>query len=218
MGSKAKLAEKLINDSSVIDSRNETDTIRLWENYRDQALLWRALALLQIPSTLILAIFACYLWGTRSITLNVPAKPQPGLYLAEEIHDSEFISVATEYINLIASYQPAVARRQFLKARELLKEPMLETFDKEMVGTELKAIENTTRTQLFFVDPTKTQIVRQDNYVTVSMTGERLKLVAGKQLPVMMTKYTVVMTTIPRNTLNPYGIVIENGMVENVTE
>lgn len=218
MGSKAKLAEKLINDSNVIDSRNETDTIRLWENYRDQALLWRALALLQIPSTLILAIFSCYLWATRSITLNVPAKPQPGLYLAEEINDSEFISVATEYINLIASYQPAVARRQFLKARELLKEPMLETFDREMVGTELKAIENTTRTQLFFVDPTKTQIVRQDNYVTVSMTGERLKLVAGKQLPVNMTKYTVIMTTIPRNSINPYGIVIENGMVENVTQ
>lgn len=207
-----------MRDSDVVDARNETDTLRLWENYRDQALLWRALALLQIPTTLILAIFACYLWASHSITLNVPSKPLPGLYSAQEIPDSEFISVATNYINLIASYQPAVARRQFMKAREMLKEPMLETFDNEMVGTELKAIENTTRTQLYFVDPTKTTVVRQDNYVTITMTGERMKLVAGKQLPVVLTKFTVVLTTIPRNDLNPYGIVIENSSVENVVE
>jgi hypothetical protein len=216
MGSKAKIAEQIIRDSNVIDSRGETDTIRLWENYRDQALLWRAIALLQIPTSFVLAIFAFYLWGNSSITLNVPKNPLPGLYAAQEIPDTEFISVATNYINLIASYQPAVAQRQFEKARELLKEPMLANFDKEMINIELKAITNTSRTQLFFVDPVKTTVTRQDNYVTVTMTGERLKLVAGKQLPVMLTKYTVVMTTIPRNDLNPYGIVIENGMIENV--
>src|SRR5690606_19183921 len=113
--------------------RNETDTIRLWENYRDQALLWRAIALLQIPSTLILTIFAFYLWGSTEITLNVPAKPLPGLYSAFEIPDAEFFNVATSYVNLVATYQPAVARRQFVKAREMLKEPMLEIFDREMM-------------------------------------------------------------------------------------
>ncbi len=214
--SKAKLAEKIISDSNVIDARHETDTIRLWENYRDQALLWRAIALLQIPATLVLAVFAFYLWGTHEITLNVPQKPLPGLYSAFEIPDAEFYNVATNYINLTATYQPAVARRQFSKAREMLKEPMLELFDKEMMGTELKAIENTSRTQLFFADPSLQTITRQDNYVTVTMTGERLKLVAGKQLPVVMTKFTILMTLIPRNDLNPYGVVIENASVENV--
>lgn len=216
MSSKKQLAEKIINDSNVIDARNETDTIRLWENYRDQALLWRAIALLQMPATLVLAIFAFYLYGTHEITLNVPAKPLPGLYSAYEIPDAEFFDVATNYTNLIATYQPAVARRQFSKAREMLKEPMLDLFDREMMGTELKAIENTSRTQLFFADPSLQTITRQDNHVTVTMTGERLKLVAGKQLPMVVTKYTILMTLIPRNDLNPYGIVIENASVENV--
>lgn len=216
MPSAAKVAKEIINDSRVIDSRGENDTLRLWENYRDQALLWRALALLQIPATLILVIFAFYLWGSQEITLNVPRNPLPGLYAAQEIPDTEFIDVATNFINLIATYQPAVARRQFQKAREILKEPMLEIFDREMIGTELKAIENTNRTQLFFVDPTKTSIERRDNHVFVTTIGDRLKIVAGKQLPVVLTKFQVSMTTIPRNDLNPYGIVVDNVTFENV--
>src|SRR5690606_41834731 len=67
-----------------IDGRSEADTIRLWENYREQALMWRALALLQIPATFIALVFALWIWNTRSITLEVPAKPLPGRYLAKD--------------------------------------------------------------------------------------------------------------------------------------
>lgn len=213
-----KDANKLVKDSQLFDAKGEVDTLRLWENYRDQAMLWRALALLQIPATLVLALFAYSVWSNRNITLNVPAKPLPGLYAAQDIPDSEFLNVSTNLINLIATYQPAVARRQFQKAREHLREPMLATFDREMMNIELKAIETTNRSQIFFIDPTKTKLERQGNEIIASLTGDRMKLVAGKQLPEVTTRFIVTMTTIPRNDLNPYGIVVSNITFENVTE
>lgn len=213
-----KVAKQVLKDSRLIDSKGETDTIKLWESYREQATLWRAIALLQIPATLVIVIFCVVLWQTRDITLNVPMKPLPGLYVVKEIPDTEFIDVTTNYLNLIATYQPVVARRQFLKAMEMTKEPMLTQFKEEMMNRELKAIENTNRTQIFFINPTETKIRYENNQVIVTMTGERVKYIAGKELPSITTEFEVTMTTIPRNSLNPYGIVISNVNYKNLDE
>jgi len=198
------------------DSRKDTDTIRLWENYREQAHMWRALSLLQIPATLIALLFALWIWNTRSITLNVPPRPLPGIYDTNEIPDAEYIESATGLVNLIATYQPAVARRQFIKAREMLKEPLLTKFDSEMMGLELSAIEGTSRTQVYYVDPTKTKVERRQGEVIVSLVGERMKLIAGKELPVVTTKYSILLSTLPRNELNPFGLAVSNIGVENI--
>lgn len=216
MGRSSKL-EEVTKGAGLIDSRNETDTLRLWENYRDQAALWRALALFQIPATLVLILFSVALWLTRSVTLNVPAKPLPGIYTVNEIPDSEFVQEATNFVNLVATYQPYVARRQFSRAREMLVGSILETFDTEMMSVELQAIENTNRSQVFYADPTMTKVERSaDKQIIVSFTGERVKYVAGKELPVITTKFTVTLNTIPRQRLNPYGIVITNITYENI--
>lgn len=213
----AKVSQ-LAKDSALFDARGETDTIRLWENYRDQALLWRSIALIQVPTSLVLVVLALVLWTTRSVTLNVPAKPLPGMYIAKEIPDTEFVEVATDFINLIGSYQPSTARRQFNQAKQLLVEPMLARFENEMMGIELKAIEQTSRTQLFFADPVETKFERiDDRTVKVSFVGDRLKLVAGQQVPAELTRYTIVLTTIPRQQLNPYGIVVTNVQFENLS-
>lgn len=212
----AKVLKNTVKDMEVKASKNPSDTIRIWESYKEQALLWRALSLIQIPSTLAAIILAIMLWQGRSITLNVPAKPLPGMYEVQELPDVEFLEVGVNFINLIGSYQNAIARRQFLEARKYLVEPMLQKFDKEMLGIELQAIESTKRTQLYFIDPTKTKVSRHDNEIEVSFTGDRLKIVAGRELPPMVTKYIITMTTIPRNELNPYGIVIKNVSYENV--
>lgn len=203
---------QIIQDTGVKEARRDNDTVRLWENFREQALLWRAIALMQIPATLIALFFALVIWFNRTTILNVPAKPLPGYYAADEIPDAEFISVATEFINLIATYQPMTARRQFREAARILTEPMLSQFDQEMLGREVTAIESTRRTQVYFVDPTKTEIIRGegDDLVTVTMVGERQKLVAGEVLPNVTTQFRVTMTTIPKNTLNQYGIVVKN--------
>lgn len=204
-------AAELIKNTEVFDSKSETDTIRLWESYREQALFWRAMALMQMPATMLAMVLALFMWLTRSVTLNVPAKPLPGFIKTSEIPDEEFIDMATRYINLIATYQPAVARPQYNKAREMIKANMLERFDAEMLTEELKAIETTYRTQTFFIDPSFTsKPSRKNGEVTVTLEGDRVKTIGGKELPAVKTRFLVTMTTIPKNDLNPYGIVISN--------
>lgn len=209
-----KVAE-ILKASEIRSSLNDSDTIRLWESHQEQATLWRSLALIQIPITLLALVLALIMWGTRSVTLNVPAKPLPGIYAAQDIPDSEFIDFATDYINLIATYQPAVARRQFEEARRMLWGQMIQAFDTEMMGTEVRAIENTKRTQIFFADPTRVNINRDGRSVLVSMVGDRYKIIAGKEMPAVKTEFVVTMSTVPKNKFNPYGIVITNISLKN---
>ena len=203
--------------TAIKDGRGESDTVRLWENYREQAAIWRAIALFQMPTSFLLVLFSLMLWLGRTTTLNVPAKPLPGLYLVKEIPDTEFVEFATTFINLIATYQPAVARRQYEQARSMVREPMLSQFEQEMMQIELKAIETTNRTQVFFIDPTKTKITRlNEKEITVELQGERQKIVAGKELPTTQVSYAITLTTLPRQTVNPYGIVITNALFETI--
>ena len=211
------VAAKVLKETGVIETKGQADTIRLWENYRDQALLWRSIALIQMPTTLAAIVFAIVMWNTHEIKLNVPRKPLPGFYAAKEIPDSEFVDVATNFINLVATYQSNVAKKQLLKASEMLREPLLTKFKKEMLGTELQAIQTTNRTQIFFVDPTRTKVERPNKRIAiVELTGERTKIISGKELPSQKTRFTIRMTTIPRQELNPYGIVITNIQHEDV--
>ncbi|NMC63320.1 MAG: hypothetical protein GYA55_09155 [SAR324 cluster bacterium] len=209
---------ELLKDSTKQSVRSETDTIKIWEAYKDQAALWRAIALLQIPATAMALVLALILWSTRSITLNVPAKPLPGVYAVHELRDNEFINVATEFINLVATYKPNVARRQFEKASEMLIEPMLSYFKTNILNDELKAIETTGRTQFFFPDPSKTTIQRDGKNVIVVFRGDRTKIIGGRDAPPTPAMYEITMTTIPRNILNPYGIVISNVIFESKKE
>lgn len=215
--SRVEKVKNIAAGTNIKDSRGETDTVRLWENYREQAAMWRAIALFQMPTTFMLVILSLVLWLGRTTTLNVPAKPLPGLYLAKEVPDTEFIEYATTFVNLIATYQPAVARRQYEEARTMLKEPMLTQFNQEMMEIELKAIETTNRTQVFFIDPIKTKITRlNEKEITIAFEGERLKIVAGKELPTSQATYAITLTTLPRQTVNPYGLVITNALYETL--
>lgn len=200
--------KSVVADTQLKATRSESDTIRLWENYKDQALLWRSIALIQFPTTLVAIIFATFLWSTRVINLTVPSKPEPGVHVAQDIPETEFINAANTYVNLVATYQPMTARSQFNVARSMLKEPLYTRFSQEMMGSELGAIESTARTQVFFVDPLRTKVTRNGNEVTVSLVGERWKVIAGTPLPTVTSRFTITMSTIPRNPLNPYGIVV----------
>lgn len=204
----AQNIREVVKDTRLNATRSENDTIRLWENYKDQALLWRSLSLIQFPATLAALIFATVMWSTRVINLTVPSKPEPGIHVAQDIPDTEFVNAATTYVNLVATYQPVTARNQFNVARSMLKEPIYTKFSEEMMGAELSAIESTSRTQVFFIDPTRTKVSRDGNQVTVALVGERWKVIAGSPLPTVTSRFTITLSTIPRNPLNPYGIVI----------
>lgn len=209
-------AKKLLDENRVRDARGESDTIRLWEGYREQATLWRSLALLQIPATVLSVSAALLFWFNMQITLNVPPRPMPGVYSATELPKEMFIEAATNFVNLIATYQPATAQRQYLKAREMAFEPFLSQFDQAFLTAELKTIINTNRTQVYFIDPNGIEVTRNDGAVQVTFSGERMKYIASKLLPRQKTKITVTLSTIPNTELNPYGIVVTNLAIEDL--
>ncbi len=84
----SKNVKSVVADTQLKATRSESDTIRLWENYKDQALLWRSIALIQFPTTLVAIIFATFLWSTRVINLTVPTKPEPGVNVAQDIPEN----------------------------------------------------------------------------------------------------------------------------------
>lgn len=212
--SKMKMAaqnmKEVVAETRLSATRSESDTIRLWENYKDQALMWRSLSLIQFPATMAAIIFAFVMWATREINLTVPSKPEPGVHAAQDIPDTEFINAANTFVNLIATYQPGTARNQFTVARSMVKEPLYTAFSTSMMDGELGAIESSARTQVFFVDPLRTTVKRDGNDVIITMVGERWKVITGTVLPTVTSRFVITLSTIPRNPLNPYGIVITN--------
>ncbi|MBL7663145.1 hypothetical protein JNK13_10385 [bacterium] len=209
MGTVQKIKRE-VQDIERIAGRAGADTIRLWESYRDQAYMWRALAMIQIPTTFVAIAAALIMYFFADTVIEVPERPQPGNYSVKQLPDSEFTSVATEVVNLIGSYQPATARRQFSTARKYLWEPALTLFEEKMMKDELRTVEETGRSQIFYVDPNQTKITRfpEQDKVEVRVQGNRLKLIGDKPLPADYLAYYITMTTIPRNEHNEYGIVV----------
>lgn len=215
---KEGVKESIIGQLDKVGGRAGSDTIRLWESYREQAYLWRALALLQMPATTIAIIFAVVIYFTADTIVEVPDLPQPGFYSVKKLPDSQFVDMGNQLINLISTYQPAVAEDQFNTARKYLWEPALSAFDQTMMTLELRAIKETTRTQVFFIDDNLVKIERfpDQDYVVVRVPGTRQKLIGNKPLAPEQIVYYVKMTTIPRNVFNKYGIVVTDIQIRKV--
>ncbi|MCC6220690.1 MAG: hypothetical protein IT291_05545 [Deltaproteobacteria bacterium] len=205
-----KALKRDIRQIERTEGRAGADTIRLWEGFRDQALLWRALALLQLPATTLAIAAALVMYISADTVIEVPPQPQPGHYSAKQLPDSEFIGVATEVVNLIASYQPSVAETQFASAQKYLWEPALSSFEQVMMKDELRTIAETGRSQLFFISKNLIKVKRMPELdkVIIRLPGIRQKLIGNRPLPQDQMAYYITMTTIPRNVHNPFGIVI----------
>ena len=203
-----------------VGGRAGTDTIRLWEGYREQAHLWRALSLIQFPATVMAIAIALIMYYFADTIITVPHAPQPGHYSLTQLPDSEFINAATTVINLIANYQPAIARRQFKTARKYLWEPALTQFEEVMMGSELSSIERTKRSQLFFINPRLIRVERAPQFdaVVVRVQGLRQRLIGNRPIAVQEMQYLVKMTTIPRNVHNEHGIVITDIRLRLISE
>lgn len=200
--------KKDIKHLESIDGRAGADTIRLWESYRSQAHMWRALCLVQLPATLMASFLALIMFFFADQFITVPEKPLPGRYDVKVLADEQYINFATNVVNLIATYQPVNARRQFDLARKYLWEPALSNFEQTSMKTELRNIEETKRTQVFFFDDRLIRVERQaDDKVLVRLPGVRQKLIGDKALDPDEQVYWVTMTTIPRNIHNDFGIV-----------
>jgi len=202
--------KKDIQELERVAGRAGTDTIRLWEGYKEQAFFWRALSLIQMPATALAIAAALSMFFFADTIIEVPEHPQPGFYSVKQLPDSQFINVAREVVNLISTYQPAVVERQFRTARRFLWEPALSEFESTMLTTELSAILETKRSQMYFINPRLIKVERFPHLdtVVVRIPGLRQKLIGNQPLAPDEMVYYVKMTTIPRNVHNEYGIVI----------
>jgi len=142
--------------------------------------------------------------------IEVPEKPQPGHYSIKQLPDAEFIDVATKVVNLMTTYQPHNAREQFYATRKFLWEPALSEFENVMVKEQLRIIQETSRSQIFFIDTKQIKIERHADLdkVVVRIPGVRQKLIGQKPSAPDEMVYYIKMTTIPRNVHNQYGVVV----------
>lgn len=199
-----------------VEGRSGADTIRLWEGFREQAVLWRALALLQIPTTALAILAALIMFKYSDTIIEVPPQPQPGIYSVKELPDSAFINVSQEVVNLIATFQPDRVELQYGMARKYLWEPALTAVQQYMKET-IPQIKQTRKSQIFMINPSLTRVERKDDRqeVVVSLRGVLHKLIGSqglsnreKGLAPEDRVYEISMTTIPRNEANEYGIVV----------
>ena len=207
MGARGAL-KRGIRDLERVSQRVGPDTIKLWDSYREQALLWRALALLQLPALFFAFILAMITFFYSDKVIEAPSKPEPGYLEVSDVSDKDFVIAAVNVVNLITSYQPETAGRQFKLARRSLWEPALSVFNKEYIEKQVKFIENTNRSQLFYLSKPQLKIVREKGFVEVRVPGKRKKLIGETPRPIDEMAWYVRLTTIPRNELNPLGIVV----------
>lgn len=205
----------VLNNTNVKEHKRGDDTIKIWEGYRQQAIMWRSLSIIQLLATTAISILCIILWQTRSITLKVPQRPVPGQYNTQEIPDADFVEAANSFVNLIATFQPYTSEQQFKRAASLIHSNLLERFTEEFLVNELKAINATSLSQAYFIDPSKTSIERfANNTVKVTFYGTRHKYIGGREIEPVKSKYEVMLTTLPRNDLNPLGIVVADVNME----
>jgi hypothetical protein len=197
----------------VNQSVNETltsDRLRVLNTARDHAHFWRALALVQFPS-LIIAIFgAVTMFFFAKTSIEITEKPQPAQFSVSQLPDSEFLYIAKEVVNRISSFQPITARIQFKNVRRYLWEPALSTFEEFIINKELKVIEDTGRSQMFFPVEELIRVEREadSEKVVVRIPGLKQKLIGMTPVPVEELAYFITMTTIPNNVINRRGVVV----------
>jgi len=206
---KSSIAEDL-KEIEKLDDVIGADPMKLWEGYLEQSLMWRALSVLALPTTILsicLAVFTFLMADTR---IEIPAAPEPGFYKLEDIPDHILTSKAKRLITLISSYQPDTAGNQFKEARKLLWQPALSKFQLEYINKELGIIKDTARSQMFYIANSKTEIHRFDEYVEVKIFGRRKKLLRDQLSKMDKVEWSVRMTTVPPNVHNFHGIVIHS--------
>lgn len=189
--------------------------LKLWDTYRLQALTWRSLALLLIPGTLLasaLTLSTFYLLETR---IEVPATPEPGFYYIENIPDKTFVQTALRLTNLITTYQPDTALPQFLDARNMLWQPALQRFQRDIIGKDFAVIQKTKRSQIFYVNTKNIVLTRHDDFVEVMIPGKRKKLLNDEMPDYQEIAWFIKMSTVAPNSFNQFGIVVYSLELKN---
>ncbi len=208
--SKNKVDLKDLIESTKTDTKKDGDLIRRWEDALQKANFWRAMFLLQLPVSVFALVLAAVIFINRNITLNVPKAPLPGTYAIQDVPDYEFINFAINFANLVFSFTPANIEPQYKIAMRFLAPTAQKTFSEYFLKQEVGIVKTTSVSQIFNINPFKIKVQRDKNTVYVTLGGERIRLIAGKETRVSEAYTQIVLRTFPHNNLNPYGIMVVN--------
>ena len=203
------VAAKVLDSTKVSDVNFKADTIDLWSIYRDQAIAWKVISFLFIPGTICSILAALLIWNARIVNITVPKNPEPGLYQIKDISDVKLIKFASRFAKLVTTYEANIAKKQYKIALEMLRDPAYSKYKKELISDKFQDLENAINTQVYFIDPLKTKVVRDKrNAATVRLNGKLMKVISGRAMPNQILEFSVTLATVPRNSINPYGLVI----------
>ena len=83
-----------LREIEKLDDVIGADPMKLWEGYLEQSLMWRALTLLALPTTILSICLATFTFLMADTRIEIPAAPEPGFYKLEDIPDKMFIGRA----------------------------------------------------------------------------------------------------------------------------
>lgn len=176
-----------------------------------KAFAFRLVTLGQLLLTACCVLFAIHQFGNTKMWFNVPEELLAGDYPMADIPDYVYSNLAQDFVSAVATYQPYIATRQFEHASSLLYGPVKDRFLRSKMGNELKAIQDTSRSQSMFIDHDRTQVASLDaDTVQVGIIGAREKIIDGQVLPVATLKFLITIEKAYGETENQYGLVVTN--------
>lgn len=205
---KGNFIKQGLNDLDGIEDRVGADSIQLWESFRTQSLLWRAIAILQFPALLFSFILMLFTFFYSDRVVEAPSRPRPMVFEISDISDADLRKFAIQFVSLIGSYQPATVEKQFKLARTMLWEPALSGYSKEFIGKQLERIKNNRRSQLFYISDQQVKVLREPDWAEVRVPGKRQKLIGTTPRPTDEVAWFIKIATVPATELNPFGLVI----------
>ena len=104
---------------------------------------------------------------------------------AAQTSNTKYIRAATVIADHLGTYKPENAQSRFSAIRKYLREPLLSTFDEQMMQTELEAIHDSGRSQTFIFrqDSIHVEHFPEQNALVVGVTGRQHRSVYGRALP-----------------------------------
>lgn len=211
---KVKVPKNANKGLELPEGRELNDTIRVWDRFKEEAHYWRAFLLIQICTITVSLLVAISLFFEADAVIEVPEVPSPGIYSAKQLPDSEFIGMATRFVNLIATYQPYTASKQFITAERWLWEPAFSEFEKYYVKGFLKSVKEMSQSAIFQINSRQVMLERHGSTVVVKIPGNSQQLLGSRPLPPEYVVYWLRMTTIPENINNQFGLVIIDLKIE----
>ncbi len=166
---------------------------------------WKATTLVSSALT-VAAVW--YAWSAYRWCAPCPPLPLPLPGPFYEIPDQEFTSVAVQFLSLAETFDAGSAEGNFRKALSIVHANEYSKLSSRFLTDQLPRIRQNIEEQRFYVDLASLAALRERNVMKVDVRGILKIKKSSNEEQVVPVHYIVELTTVPRNPVHPYGIVV----------